>query len=209
MESVLLLLAGQLESGDAAQQGAQVESVRFGRLPGDKRHPPDKLQHHFGIELIGLGALQQSFGEVGNGARIGDHDLDPFSPIQSQRQIEAIKTGRFKANLDGRRRLAQPLNQDLVPGWWSRSSATTSVQALTSIPTKTAPITLVIRKLLLLNWISGSPTLNRHLPTLSRRLSIKGLGYSSVWVKRPGGRSNEQAQKGFRRLRPPRSCREV
>ena len=116
MESVLLLLASQLESGDAAHQGAQIEPVRFGGLPGDKRHPPDKLQHHIGIELIGLGALQQGFGEVGNGARIGDHDLDPFSPIQSQRQIEAIKTGCFKANLDGRRRLAQPLNQDLVPG---------------------------------------------------------------------------------------------
>ena len=28
-------------------------------------------------------------------------------------------------------------------------------------------------ELLLLNWVSGSPTLNRHLPTLSRRLSRK------------------------------------
>ena len=156
MESVLLLLAGQLESGDAAHQGAQIEPVRLGGLPGDKRHPPDKLQHHFGIELIGLGALQQGFGEVGNGARIGDHDLDPFSPIQSQRQIEAIKTGRFKANLDGRRRLAQPLNQDLVPGC-----------GVGKLPPLAA-------RLLLLHWISGSPTLNRHLPTLSRRLSLKG-----------------------------------
>jgi hypothetical protein len=176
MESVLLLLAGQLESGDAAHQGAQIQPVRFGGLPGDKRHPPDKLQHYFGIELIGLGALQQGFGEIGNGARIGDHDLDPFSPIQSQRQIEAIKTGRFKANLDGRRRLAQPLNQELVPGCGvgKLPPLAASVQALTSIPTKTAPITLVIRRLLLLNWVSGSPTLNRHLPALSRRLSIKG-----------------------------------
>ena len=87
MESVLLLLASQLESGDAAHQRAQIEPVRFGGLPGDKPHPADKLQHHFGIELIGLGALQQSFGEVGNGARIGDHDLDPFSPMNDATSV--------------------------------------------------------------------------------------------------------------------------
>jgi hypothetical protein len=92
------------------------------------------------------------------------------------RSIEAIKTDCFKAKLDGRRRLAQPLNQDLVPGCGvgKLPPLAARLQALTSIPTQTAPITLVIRRLLLLNWISGSPTLNSHLPTLSRRLSIKG-----------------------------------
>ena len=153
MESVLLLLADQLESGDPPHQGPQVQLWAAGRLPGDKRHPPGKLQHHFGVELIGLGTLQQGFGEVSNGARIGHHDLDPFSPMKSQSQIEAIKTGCFNADLHRRCRLAQPLNQSLVPDGRIE-----------------------------------------EFPPLAARLVV-ALGYSSVWVKRAGGRSSVQAQR--------------
>ena len=148
MQTIPLLLTEELEPGDAARQGAQIQPLTDGRLPGHKRHPPGKLQHHLGIELVSLGSLQQGFGEVGNGAQVATNDFNPLSPMKRQSQIEAVKTGRFNADLDGRRRLAQPLNQDLVPAWWSLSSATTSVHALTSIPTKTRPITLSIRKLL-------------------------------------------------------------
>ena len=69
MESVLLLLADQLESGDPPHQGPQVQLWATRRLPGDKQHPPGELQHHVGIELIGLGTFQRGFGEFGDGAR--------------------------------------------------------------------------------------------------------------------------------------------
>jgi hypothetical protein len=110
MEPVLLLNDDAFETANPALDRAQLEAILRWWLPTDEVHAADVLEQGESIESIGFRALLKSTGEVGDGARVGDHDRHA-GLVQRDGQIDPVGTGRLDGDTDLAAQPAEELNQ--------------------------------------------------------------------------------------------------
>ena len=78
MTAILLARELGVELLDTAVDRLQLENLRRRRLPGCEGHPLQEVQHHPGIQRIGLGPLHARASKVFDRPRVDHRQLDPL-----------------------------------------------------------------------------------------------------------------------------------
>lgn len=94
-EAVGFRSAKKFEFVQAAEQAAESELFRGGRLPGRQRASGTKAGDDLGIDLVGLVAAAKAAGVVFDAARVGNVHLQACVMKGESRQI-AVTTGGFE-----------------------------------------------------------------------------------------------------------------
>jgi len=98
VQAVLLSSPGPGENLNAPCDGADLQDAQGGRTPGREGHASGKLEKDLGIDGVRFGALQPGAGEIPNGSRVGDLDLDSRSSVQRPSELEPVDPRGLHAN---------------------------------------------------------------------------------------------------------------
>ncbi len=73
-------------------------SIAFGvwGRPGLEGHALCELDDDLRVQSISLGSPEERPGELRQRSGVGDHDLDPLGPVQSEGEIEAVVARRLE-----------------------------------------------------------------------------------------------------------------
>lgn len=106
-------LGGELHGPPSVR--LQLDELVGRRLPDLKRHADQELKNDFGIHRIGLATHHGGFTEFLDRFRVGDHHLDVLAPVQRQRKLLAVATGRFQAHAYLFAVLGRPFDELAMP----------------------------------------------------------------------------------------------